>query len=297
MSRHPGEPRLAAVGSWAVLGAAFGLSASTWIALARLAGLTGRSGIGSATVDLAWLMPVAVDGHLVVSLVLWLAPVAERVRHFAKVNTYGAAGVGIVAQSAYHLAMTATGVGVPGWRTAMAAAVGALPPTVAALAVHMRALLRHERLAAGTPRHAIDDAAPDTVASPMAHAIEDATGEAAMGTPLRHANGADLRKRVAYAMADPGPLAQQIQALGSSRLASVPPLADQHAIEDGSAATPLVRHATPPPRRGVRQDTAARVAAWHNANPNGTDADAAEALAIGVRTVSRHRAPLRKETA
>jgi len=297
MSRHPGEPRLAAVGSWAVLGAAFGLSASTWIALARLAGLTGQSGIGSATVDLAWLMPVAVDGHLVVSLVLWLAPVAERVRHFAKVNTYGAAGVGIVAQSAYHLAMTATGVGVPGWRTAMAAAVGALPPTVAALAVHMRALLRHERLAAGTPRHAIEDATPDTVAEPMAYATS-ATGEAATGTPLRHANGYDQGKRVAYAMADPGPLArQQPMALGASRLASVPPLADQHAIEDGSAATPLVRHATPSPRRGVRQDTAARVAAWHNANPGGTDADAAEALAIGVRTVSRHRAPLRKETA
>ena len=36
-----GEPRLASIASWAVLAASFGLSATTWIELAELAGFTG----------------------------------------------------------------------------------------------------------------------------------------------------------------------------------------------------------------------------------------------------------------
>ncbi|MEU4789414.1 hypothetical protein AB0F95_06890 [Micromonospora tulbaghiae] len=136
---------MASIASWAVLVASFGLSASTWIALAELAGFTARITIPGTSVSLAlaWLMPIAVDGYVVVALVLWMAPVPARVATFAKKNTYGAAGIGIAAQSAYHLLQTNANTDET-WRVAMAAIVGALPPAVAGLAVHMRALIRRE---------------------------------------------------------------------------------------------------------------------------------------------------------
>lgn len=140
-----GEPRLASIASWAVLAASFALSASTWIALAALAGFTGTATVPGIDVTLrvAWLMPIAVDGYVVVALVLWMSDVPASVAEFAKRNTYGAAGIGIVAQSAYHLLSTLSATN-QGWRVALAAIVGALPPAVAALAVHMRALIRRE---------------------------------------------------------------------------------------------------------------------------------------------------------
>lgn len=145
-----GEPRLSAAASWAVLAASFGLSASTWIALARLAGFTDSVSVaGVVTVALAWLMPVCVDGYVVVALVLWMAPVPARVARFARANTYGAAGVGVAAQSAYHALSVWSSTGVL-WRAVLAAVVGAIPPAVAALAVHMRALIRRESRS-GTP--------------------------------------------------------------------------------------------------------------------------------------------------
>jgi hypothetical protein len=144
-NRVTGEPRLASVASWLVLGASFGLSATTWVALARLAGFTAtftvpRAGI---TLAMAWLMPIAVDGYVVVALVLWMSSVPAKVTTFAKRNTYGAAGIGIGAQSAYHLLFTMS-VTDEAWRVVLAAIVGALPPAVAGLAVHMRALIRRE---------------------------------------------------------------------------------------------------------------------------------------------------------
>jgi hypothetical protein len=140
-----GEPRLAAIASWAVLVASFALSASTWIAMAVLAGFTDTATLPviGVTLHVSWLMPVAVDGYVVVALVLWMSPVPVSVAGFAKKNTYGAAGIGIVAQSAYHLLFTLSATDQI-WRVALAAIVGALPPAVAALAVHMRALIRRE---------------------------------------------------------------------------------------------------------------------------------------------------------
>jgi hypothetical protein len=132
--RTTGEPRTAGFVTWLVLGASFGLSASTWIALAALAGFDPR---------LAPLMPVAVDGYVVVALLLWMAPVPAKVASFAKVNTYAAAGIGVAAQSAFHGLTQWTVTGVL-WRAGMAAIVGALPPAVAALSVHMRSLVRRE---------------------------------------------------------------------------------------------------------------------------------------------------------
>lgn len=142
--RPPGEPRLSALASWAVLAASFGLSASTWIALARLA----------AFGDLSYLMPVAVDGYIVVALVLWMSPVPARVASFARHNTYAAASVGVSAQAAYHCLIIWDQTQTE-WRAVLAAVVGAIPPAVAALAVHMRALIRRES------RIAIPDTAAD----------------------------------------------------------------------------------------------------------------------------------------
>jgi hypothetical protein len=140
-----GEPRLAAIASWAVLAASFALSASTWIAMAVLAGFTSAATLPviDVTVRVAWLMPVAIDGYVVVALVLWMSNVPATVAEFAKKNTYGAAGIGIAVQSAYHLLMTQSETD-QSWRVVLAAVVGALPPAVAALAVHMRALIRRE---------------------------------------------------------------------------------------------------------------------------------------------------------
>jgi hypothetical protein len=143
--RPTGEPRLASVASWAVLVASFGLSATTWIALARVAGFTTTLSLPAfgVTLAMAWLMPVAVDGYVVVALVLWMSPVPAKVTAFARKNTYGAAGIGIVAQSAYHLLFTLSTTHQV-WRVVLAAIVGALPPAVAGLAVHMRALIHRE---------------------------------------------------------------------------------------------------------------------------------------------------------
>jgi hypothetical protein len=88
-------------------------------------------------------MPIAVDGYVVVALVLWMAPVPATVAAFARKNTYCDAGIGIAAQSAYHLLFTLSTTN-QAWRVALAAIVGAIPPAVAGLAVHMRALIRRE---------------------------------------------------------------------------------------------------------------------------------------------------------
>jgi hypothetical protein len=151
-TRRSGEPRLASVASWAVLVASFGLSASTWIALARLAGFTDTLTVPvlGATLAMAWLMPIAVDGYVTVALVLWMAPVPAKVAAFARKNTYGAAGIGIAAQSAYHLLFTLSTTD-EAWRVVLAAIVGALPPAVAGLAVHTRALIRRESSITATP--------------------------------------------------------------------------------------------------------------------------------------------------
>lgn len=133
------DPRLAGLLTGAVLAASFGLSAATWVDLGILAGFTGHAG----AFRLAWLMPIAIDGYVVVSLVTWMSDVPEHVARFARKNTYAAAAVGVAAQSSYHALTIWTDTGVM-WRVVLAAIVGALPPAVAGLSVHMRALIRRE---------------------------------------------------------------------------------------------------------------------------------------------------------
>jgi hypothetical protein len=189
MPRRTGEPRLASVASWAVLAASFGLSASTWIALGVLAGFTSTLTVFGVTARLAWLMPIAVDGYVVVALVLWMAPVPARVAAFARKNTYLAAGTGIVAQSAYHLLFTMSTTN-QWWRVVLAALVGALPPTVAGLAVHMRALIRRE---SATHHHnqppTVDTAPVPTVTrpAPAASSTVDTPTQPTATAPVRPA--------------------------------------------------------------------------------------------------------------
>ncbi|GIH03386.1 hypothetical protein Rhe02_14530 [Rhizocola hellebori] len=142
-NRRNGEPLLSLFGSWAVLGASFALSADTWIALAEIAGFTRTIVFPDFTFAMAWLMPICVDGYVVVALTLWMSPVPARVANFAKYNTYIAAGIGIAAQSLYHLLMTMSNA-TEEWQIWLAALVGAFPPALAGLAIHMRALIRRE---------------------------------------------------------------------------------------------------------------------------------------------------------
>lgn len=144
-NRRNGEPWLGLFGSWAVLGASFALSADTWILLAQLAGFTRKVPIPYTDVvaSIAWLMPICVDGYVVVALTLWMSPVPARVARFAKINTYIAAAIGITAQSVYHL-LTAMATATEDWQVVLAAFVGAFPPALAGLSIHMRALIRRE---------------------------------------------------------------------------------------------------------------------------------------------------------
>lgn len=128
------EPWLGVATSWAVIFASFGLSAATWIELAELTHFEAK---------LTWLLPVVVDGYVVMSLVTWMFPISDSLANFAKKNTYVAAIVGVVSQSAYHCFIVWTATHTP-WKGILALVVGALPPALAALAIHMRALLRRE---------------------------------------------------------------------------------------------------------------------------------------------------------
>jgi len=178
-----GEPKLASVASWLVLAASFGLSAATWIALAELAGFSGRV---LGLFPLAWLMPAVVDGYVVVALVLWMSPVPRHVARHARFHTYVAGSIGVVAQSAYHCLTVLSATGTI-WRAVLAAGVGALPPAAAAFSVHMRALGRREA-GAVDPDTKPDIAAdvqpvPAQVAAPVGADI--ATDAGAVAEPAR----------------------------------------------------------------------------------------------------------------
>lgn len=203
-----GEPRLASFASWIVLTASFGLSFSTWVALGVLAGFTATTSVADVTVRLAWLLPVAVDGYVVVALVLWMAPVPPAVARFARTNTYAAALTGIAVQSAYHALMVWTSSSVV-WRAVLAAVVGALPPAVAALAVHMRALIRRES-AVAAPVAAAPLAAPVAQPAPT-------PAPAAPTTPTPSPSPAYAPVTQAHPVTPARPRGTYMQRLGAER--------------------------------------------------------------------------------
>lgn len=246
-----GEPRLAASASWAVLAASFGLSAATWIAMARLAGFSTklRLPLVDVTADLAWLMPVAVDGYVVVALVLWMAPVPAKVAAFARVNTYAAAGIGVAAQSAYHALTVWSNQPTTGrtvWQPVLAAVVGALPPAVAGLAVHMRALIRRESRPT-IPAPAVT--APDRVEAepaPVSASASPVTETAPATPPMRpvtsvpvDANPPTPAEPAPSTSADPIPVAAE-----STPAGSVPSAPDP--VPAGPVPPAVVAPARPP---------------------------------------------------
>lgn len=131
----PAEPRLGKLAAWLSLTASFVLSFETWVRLAQLAGYGAYA---------SYAMPAVVDCSIVATIVLWLHSTG-RLARLARILTYFAAFVGVAVQSAYHSASTYDLTGST-WRAMVAFVVGAIPPLFAALAVHMRALLRRERL-------------------------------------------------------------------------------------------------------------------------------------------------------
>lgn len=130
---------LSTVACCAAILASFLLSAGTWLALGELAGF----GV------LAFAMPLAVDGYVVTAITVWLASgIPAGVARQAKYNLYGIGAASVVAQASYHGWLV--GTGSPG-KALLAVVVGALPPLVAVLAVHLRARAVREVSEAATP--------------------------------------------------------------------------------------------------------------------------------------------------
>ena len=167
------ESPVGVVASWLSLGGSFVLSFATWVALAELAGFSDTLSLPVlGTLYLSFAMPLCVDGFVVMALVTWMAPVSQPVADFAKRCTYGAAGIGVVTQAAYHGAIT--------WQTTsdalmvtLAAGVGLLPPLLAAGAVHLRALVRRAALdrVAEAARVSLDRSETDRVTAPTVETV------------------------------------------------------------------------------------------------------------------------------
>jgi hypothetical protein len=160
-----------------VLAASFALSASTWTALGELAGFHAEASVVLPYIGrprLAWLVPVAYDGYVCVALMTWMAPVPVAIASFARRNTYVAAGLGVVVQSAYHAYLTFASTALIAL-AALAAFVGAIPVGVSAVAIHMRALVAREgrELAPAAPRLASWVASVrGTLAAPLVAPVE-----------------------------------------------------------------------------------------------------------------------------
>lgn len=124
------ESPIGITASWVALIASFVLSFASWLSLGDLSGY--------GWVKLA--LPFCADAYIVSALVTWMRSHSERVKRFARINTYAAATIGIFTQSVYHGA-TVWGATHVGWKAAIATAVGAFPPACAALSVHLRGLV------------------------------------------------------------------------------------------------------------------------------------------------------------
>jgi hypothetical protein len=239
-----------------VLAASFGLSSATWVALAVLAGFDETLDVFGFVFRLAWLMPIAYDGYVVVALVMWMSPVPAQVARFARTNTYVAAALGVAAQSCFHALTVWTTTEVV-WRAGLAAGVGAIPPAVSGLAVHMRALVR---------RHSATRPAVPAVAGGISSPVPAMTP---VVTPI------------------PAPLpAVQAPAL------DIPPAAPEPvtAVPMAELVAADERPAVKPARVTKRQPSAAeRVAAAIRRSPNASDATIAARLQLSEATVKRHR--------
>lgn len=182
------EPAIGKIGAWAALQGAMVLSFATWQALAVLAGFDPR---------ISWEMALVVDGYVVSSLALWMARVPAAIASFARKNTYAAAAIGVVAQSAYHA--TTVALARRTWPVVvLAATVGAVPPLFAALSIHARALIRRHALLA----LAADVNVPATVTFKPAAAPAVTVTAASVVPPVAPADTAIATDTAAPATAD-----------------------------------------------------------------------------------------------
>jgi hypothetical protein len=134
------ESQVAVIASWVCIVASFILSAITWVALGDI------GGYGS----LRYVMPAVVDSYIVCCIVTWLAPVSPRVARFAFWNMYGAAFVGVAAQSIYHCATVWESTHST-WKAPLALVLGAIPPAFAFAGVHIRGMASRDRTTAQAP--------------------------------------------------------------------------------------------------------------------------------------------------
>ncbi len=140
------ESKVGIASSWLTLVASFFLSFATWVAIGEIAGFEGSwDGDQIWTTlplfQLAWALPLCVDGYVVSGLVTWMAPVDDQIAKVAKWNTYGGAAVGIIAQAGYH-GWSAYDKEKGGFLVALSVLVGTLPPALSAGAVHLRAMVK-----------------------------------------------------------------------------------------------------------------------------------------------------------
>ncbi len=163
------EPPLAKRASWVSILCSFVLSASTWVALAELAGFTGTLTIGDMTLRTSWAMIGVVDAYVIGGLVLWTFTTNRELASFAKKNTYAAALVGVAAQAVYH-GWQAGARGAAVIVVVLAVVIGAIPPLFAAVGIHMRAIgllaartgVDSDKLTAGLLSLSLIHAAADT---------------------------------------------------------------------------------------------------------------------------------------
>lgn len=205
-------PRSIGAFMWAVILASFGMSATTWIALAVLAGFTEhatlavpfRGDVLHIPLHLSWLMPIVVDGYVVVALLTWMAPVPPDVAKFAQQNTYGAAGLGTVTQSAFHAWL--------GWQLSggkviaalLAAVIGTLAPAAAAGVIHLRTIVLRRAVSVHATHATHTTLVPQVVALPAALALPSGTARVAPAAALPPAPKAPVPPRV--------PRARKVQA-------------------------------------------------------------------------------------
>lgn len=253
-----GEPRLAVTASWISILCSFVLSATTWVALAELAGFSHRT---------SWAMVGVVDAYVVSALVLWTMSTNRELAAFARKNTYAAAIIGVVVQSGYHGATVETGSPADAWKVPLALAIGAIPPAFAALGIHMRSLgliakrtgTDTAKLTAGLLELSLIHAAADTAATVMAERAATAAATARV---------AELELALAAATVAPEP----------------EPVVTVDPVTPAAAATPAQRPAA------AVSGTRARVLAWLADNPGASAQKIVAEFGVSERTAFRYLA-------
>ncbi len=127
-------------------------------------------------VNLAWLLPIAVDAGAAVSCAAWLSTTSSpEVARFARSLTWSLLGLTVVANAASQ-GMTAAEIVPPWWA---AVAVGAIPPAVLGAVVHL-AVLAGRQGDTGRPVTAVETSAE----SPEGDGLDRGVDNTSVQAPL-----------------------------------------------------------------------------------------------------------------